>query len=360
MAERTKAVKVVFQLVLFAGAFAYGCGSSGGSSPCQQAFNTSRTPLAPAADSLLLQELRNNTPCASLLDGASRGLACLHCTQPQARAQAILLHRLLRQSCLRRISINYLVDGTFSFDKDFLINQISELTQGDRQVFISFFLANGAAQRRFDITRIDSFATQISPQEFRERIEHDPELQEQYLMLVRRLIPVLEHAHAEGARLALIPYLEDNLNNRAFEVLLALTQSVLPPNLPLLFGRNPCGTQCYPGNEDGIPPGVFEEQHTADMFIQTANGIVTNDGQDYASLATAPNPLARTCLNQLRMVRDVSATQNNSFILWSARRQGLPPDIDTQLFPIPAGRHYDVPTEAEQVEIIEFLREGLG
>lgn len=293
-----------------------------------------------------------------LFEGISRGLSCLHCTQPEARTQANIIHRLLRQSCLQRISINYLVDGTFSFDPNYLIEKITELSTGGRQLSVTFFLANGAAQRRFDVTRIDSFATMINPEDFRAQIESDPVLQEEYRNIVRRLIPVLRSAASLGVSVSLIPYLEDNLSDRAFNVMLSVTQQEVPSDLPVAYGRNPCGPACFLGNEIGIPAGVFREEHTSDTIFDAVNGIVSNDGFDYASLSSPPNPLAKTCLSQLREIRDFSEASNNSFILWSGSRQGLPPDIDTQLFPLPQERNYEVPSEAEQVEIIEFLREG--
>lgn len=346
--------------VLLAVFFLLGCGSSTGGGICDFAFDSSRAPQAPREDSLVLAEIRSEQSCAALLEGPRRGLSCLHCSQPEARTQAELISTLLVRSCLKNISSNYLVGGTFSFDPVFLQSQIEKLSAGERNVSVTFYLANGAAQRRSDVTRIESFATMIPPAEFRERIESDPNLQEQYRAIVRRMIPLIRFAVSRGVEVRVIPYLEDNLSDRAFEVMLAVTRQELPEELPVVFGRNPCGPACFEGNEAGIPSGVFEEIHTASAEFQTRNGIVTNDGSEYSSPATAPDPQAQTCLAQLRLVRDAAASMNNSFILWSGRRQGLPADIEAQLFPLPSERIYQSPSEAEQVEIIEFLREGLS
>jgi hypothetical protein len=307
----------------------------------------------------LAQSSSNGSNCGRLYSTAPRGLACLHCTQPEAQFQAKQIRSVLEASCLRNIAINYLVDGTFSFDHSFLIDEITSLTSGGRQLFISFYLSNGPAQRRYDTTDIHSFGTKISPEEFRRRIQGDVSLQGEYQIIVDRLVPVIRYARQRGASVGLIPMLEDNLNDQAFQSMVELTLAVVPPELTVGIGRNPC-PNCYPGNEAGIPGGVFEEFHTDWSGLVSATGrpvsggIITNDGRDYTSPAQ-PRPEAETTLNELTTVRDAAGANNNSFILWSAARQGLQHTGGD--FPNPAYRSYSPITNTEQRELVSFLRE---
>lgn len=302
------------------------------------------TPLAQASGS---------GACTRLQDEAPRGLACLHCTQAEAQAQAQTIRSVLLESCLRSIAINYLVDGTFSFDHQFLINEITELTKDGRKLFVTFYLANGPAQRRYDITQIDSFGTQISPKEFRNRIQHDQVLQGEYQRIVDRLVPVLRYANQRGASVSVIPVLEDNLDDEAFETMLELTLDVIPPSVFVNLGRNPC-PGCYDGNTAGIPSGVFEDLHTDWPAIGIQGGLVTNDGRDYSSPASGHHSGAETTLADLEAVRDIAGNGDNAFILWSAKRQGLA--SGNSAHPIPATRYYAPKSPAEREELIEFLR----
>ncbi len=291
--------------------------------------------------------------CARLQNESPRGLACLHCTQPEAQQQAQTIRSVLLESCLRNVAINYLVDGTFSFDHQFLINEITELTSDGRRLFITFYLANGPAQRRYDITQIDSFGTQISPQEFRNRIRHDQALQGEYQRIVDRLVPVLRYANQRGASVSLVPVLDDNLDEGSLQTMLDLTLDVIPPSVFVNIGRNPC-PGCFDGNSAGIPSGVFEELHTDWPAIGISGGLVSNDGRDYSSPASGNESGADTTLAELEAVRDVAGNGNNAFILWSAKRQGLASSHSSH--PIPATRYYAPITPAERQELIDFLR----
>ncbi|MCB0323318.1 MAG: hypothetical protein KDD69_07070 [Bdellovibrionales bacterium] len=291
--------------------------------------------------------------CAQLVTTPPRGLACLHCTQPEARNSARQIADVLSDSCLASPAINYLVDGTFGFDETFLTDQITQLTEGGRQLFVTFYLANGPAQRQYDITVVEGFGARIDPEEFRYRIQHDPALQGRYQSLVDRIVPVVRYALQRGAAVSLIPMLEDNLSDEAFRAMAELLLAVIPPDLTVAVGRNPC-PGCYSGNDHGIPPGFFEELHTDWAGVGISNGIVTNDGRHYHS-AAAPSTNAETTLDELRAVRDAAGRNNNTFILWSAARQGLPESNGAH--PLPSQRYYAPLAAAERSELIRFLRE---
>ena len=330
----------------------FGASASSSSSSSSSGATNSTASTAGTPTPLALSSQSNQ--CTSLLDSAPRGLACLHCTQPEARSQARQIRSTLLGSCLKNVAINYLVDGTFSFDHAFLLDEITELTSGGRKLFISFYLSNGPAQRRYDTTDIDSFGTHIAPEDFRYRIQHDPILQGEYQSIVDRLVPILRYARQRGASVAVIPMLEDNLSDRAFDAMLELTLAVIPPSISISVGRNPC-PGCYDGNGSRIPDGVFEELHTDWRGIGIQNGIVSNDGRNYSSPASGIPLDADTTLDELRAVRDAAGNANNIFILWNAARQGLP--TTSGEFPVPSSRFYAPISSQERSELLSFLRE---
>ena len=303
-------------------------------------------------------QLASPDSCDYLLDGPPRGLACLHCTQPEARVSAQQIRNVLISSCVKNIAINYLVDGTFGFDEVFLTDEITELTRGGRRLFVSFYLSNGPAQRRYRSTRIDGFGTKIAPWEFRQRIQYDPVFIGQYQQIVDRLVPVLRYAQQRGAVISLVPALEDNLTNSAFKSMYDATLDVLPASLLVSVGRNACGYTCYDGNEVGVPDGVFKEVHTASPYNVAGGGISTNDGVDYTS-AASPSTGAETTLDALRSLRNAAGDNNSIFILWSAKRQGLSSNFRQSGYPIPRERSYANISLRERSELIAFLREGL-
>lgn len=290
-------------------------------------------------------ELVTADECAELIETTPRGFACLHCTQPEAKQQATVLASLLHKSCLKNIAINYLVDGTFDFNSQLLIDHLALLSEGDRTVFVYFYLTNGATARRWDVTNIDAFATKMPPEEFRKAIITDDALHSEYQQLLIRLIPVLEAAAQYGAQVSLVLALEDNLTLQSFNALYDLTIETLPTMLPVSIGRNPC-PGCYSGNDATIPTGVFEEKHTLSPHTNVRDGMITNDGRDYNSGE----------LEKLAALRDRATSLNSAFILWSAERQGLN-DYENGIYPHPTERNYQMPSIEEQREMVYFLRE---
>ncbi len=298
-------------------------------------------------------------PCTRLIPSPPRGLACLHCMHPKAKAQSALIVDLLRRSCLQTIAINYLVDGYFGYDEQRLKDHISKLTSGGRKLIIEFYLFNGPVQRRWQSTTANSFGIRISPKEFRRRINTDYELQSQYQQLVTRLVPVIRYARSRGANVLLVPSLEDNLDDDSFKQLYQLTKDAVPPSLGVSYGRSPCPS-CYSGNEAGVPQGVFLEAHTASPYFSVSHGIVSNDGEGYYPPGiNTKSPWNSVTLSELLPVQDKAADKMNIFILWSADRQGLGGNVALHVLPHPDARHYAVPGNEEQKEIISFLRDGL-
>ena len=292
-------------------------------------------------------------PCTTLEANAPRGLACLHCMKNEAGVQSDVIVELIRRSCLQNVAINYLVDGTFDYNEQRLERHIAALTTGGRNVLIELYLTNGPGQRRYPNTVASAFASNLSVEEFRSRIKYDVAFQSEYQQHVRSFLPVITYARARGAQVLIVPGLEDNYDDATFMQIYQLTKNALPDSLGLYYGRSPC-PGCHDGNEGGIPQGVHAEDHRQTAGFSLSHGLVTNDGSDYR--IDGDTSSGRIPLDNLRAVRDQAARQSDVFILWSGRRQGLPL-INGQLVSIaPSTRNYLIPDDAEQNEIIAFLR----
>ena len=288
-------------------------------------------------------------PCPTLRNNPPLGLACLHCMQPEAWDQVRVLTNILYNSCQQNLALNYLTDGTFSFNADLLKSQIDYLSRNGRKLFLHFYLIDGPSQR-WDNTPHRGFAADMEPEEFRELIQYDANFQDSYQGLVQRLLPVLAHAKQKGAVLSIAPVLEDNLTDEAFVAIANLTREALPSDLNVYLSRNPC-RNCYEGNEDGVPEGLFLEQHTASPGAVRSRGLVTNDGIEYGGAEKSGGAMPTTSIENLARVRDAAAAKSSIFILWSAERQG---------YTIPrkaaAQRNYAIPDEAETQLLLRFLR----
>lgn len=290
--------------------------------------------------------------CQSLKELPERGLACLHCNHPKARIQSLVLSNVLLRSCLDKPVISWLIDGSFGFDPEYMASEIDKLTLSQRTPTVIFYLYNGASQRKYKTTDVPGFETNTEPSRFRHNIQHDGATRDAYRQMIAARVPLFEHAVNAGARVILVVGLEDNLNDTAFDSLLALTREVVGA-LPVEYARNPCKS-CYPGNEGGIPAGVIEEKHTAGIAYNNS-GIVTNDGQCFKFDAEQPSDKERT-LDDLAESRDRAGEIGAVYALWSGRRQGLTcKDNRPAGYASPDDRLYATPNEAEQTELIRFL-----
>lgn len=348
----TRIARALSLLILVLALAACGGGSGGGS--------TDTTPVDVENVTIAFAD-----PCTSLIENPRTGLACLHCTQREARTQARILAEIMVSACIKNVATQYLVDGTFGYSQAFLAEQIATLTQGERNLFLIFFLANGAAQRNWDTTRIEEFGTKISPAEFRERIQNDKALRDEYRAIAARLRPVAEFAIERGATVGLIPQLEDNLSDAAFQAMLELTLDELG-DLPVMMGRNKCFAPGYPrrrepcveGSELTVPEGVFPEAHSVGPFALISGGVISNDGIEYESPALGSVDKAQTTLADIKNFKSVAHAAGNTFILWSGLRQGLVGNFQANPFPLPSERTYAIPSSEEREELVTFLRGG--
>lgn len=279
-------------------------------------------------------KLKFSEPKQSPLVPVARGLSCIHCLHPNAFLQAEQLVEVLFESKVQRPVMNFLVDGSFGLDHSVLEDLMFPLTLDGREPIAVLYLTNGASQRQCMITPVEGFATNICPREFRDLIQFSPFIRSEYVNLVSSVLPTIDALEAEKIQVIIVPGLEDNLTNSAFDELFALTREALPAR-PVDYARNPC-PGCYSGNETGLPSGVLLETHT----IAPADGeIVTNDGRDVS-------------LEVLSTLRDLSADGQQIFILWDKQRQGLT-DVPVD----PDLRDYPLLEPEEQTELTDWLAE---
>ncbi len=300
----------------------------------------------------------SSVSCPYLIESTPRGLSCLHCLQPEAKEQAKTIVTTIAASCLKNVAINYLVDGTFSYDEATLKEHIDLLTSDGRRLFLHLYFLNGASQRKWKSTNSAGFAVEIAPEKFREEIKEDSNLRDKYQQLVKKVAPAMQYAASKGAVLSVAPMLEDNLKEDSFEALADLTLKSLPANLNVLMGRNPC-PGCYRGNDRDVPSGFFRESHSIENASNLKDSLITNDGDvtdfDFRN-ANAPNSLN---LDDLRDARDAASKNNNVFILWTASYQGLYYNNEGSATRVTAAkRKYALPSIAEKSWLINFLREG--
>ena len=296
--------------------------------------------------------------CPELLSAAPRGLSCLQCLQPEAREQSVEVIKMLVDSCLKNVAINYLVDGSFSFDESFLQQEIAVLTAGERHLSILFYLSNGPSQRKYPRALLNGYALDMSAEDFRENIKSDESLQAGFRQVVKRLVPTLEFAQAQGAEILLVPMLEDNLDEDAFLTMARLAKAELPVGLNVRFGRNPC-PGCSDGADNVVPQGFFRESHNIKNASRITNGVISNDGNWTELESRFQSGNGSVTLDALRDARDASAANGNLFLLWSASRQGLYYSQDgRQNRRAAAERSYALPDLTERQATMLFLREG--
>ena len=288
--------------------------------------------------------------CTSLIPGPPIGLACVHCSHPNAHEQAMLLARLMRETCRQALTTNVLIDGRFGIQDDFLVQLLSYLS-GSRRAVIYLYLSNGVSQRRLDPFNPNVFGTGTSVESFRSKMIDDAGYRAAYQQVVQRALDI-KRALPATAEVVLIPALEDNFSDSQFRNVLALTQQI--GGNEVAYGRSPC-PGCVDGNGDEIPAGVIEERHTASANFSFGGGTVTNDGFPY--VAEAGSGVPGLTLDDLLPLKNQAAALNNSFVLWNAAFQGLPVEgAVVSGRPDPDARVYASPSPAEFSQLVEFLR----
>lgn len=232
-----------------------------------------------------------------------RGIACLHCLHPNATKSRTEILSVLRQAGLQRVAINFLVDGSFGFNVTGLSDELAGIAP---ETHVIFYLTNGSSQRDCRRTKVAGVFTKICPKRFRELIKDNEGIRDIYRAVVRNLVPTIVQLNAQGATVYLVPGLEDNLTVAEVVEMYQLAEQELA-GVPVRWIRNPC-PGCYSGNDSVLPVGFLLERHNTHSGV--VGGVISNDGEQLS-------------VSGLKKWAKKSTVNNNMFLAWCAKRQGL-------------------------------------
>lgn len=289
--------------------------------------------------------------CPQLVARPYRGISCLHCLHPNAPGGAAPIVEILKVTCLKRVAIAFVVDGSFGWDPSQIEDAINKLTSDGRSLWLHLYVYNGPAQRRWRSGVFHSFAV-MDPDIFQYKLLKDQTLRGEFAQVVsQRIAPLVQFAKNRGAMVSIAPALEDNLNQVSFKQALALIKANLSTDAAPRFIRSPC-YRCAGSSDSIIPKGVAMEQHTLSPRFIARNGIVHTDGE-YFHFASDPAWSNKDPeLSGLKTLMVDSGKRGNIFLLWMPKYQDAPPGYAPRS---PDLREYQSPTPQERSEIINFL-----
>ena len=297
--------------------------------------------------------------CGRLSNGPARGVMCLHCMYPPARAGVDALTDALLHSCRKNAALSFVTDGSWGFDGDIIRAQVAKLTAAGRTVHLHLYIVNGPGQRRWSMRMFKGWSM-INPWLLnRALLRKNHPLRRTFVKEVKKLLPIIAAARALGAVVTMSPALEDNFSNSAFTEALSILRRTVPHSYRVQFVRSPCG-DCYPGNQTHFPAGVVAELHPAGTDFGLRNSIIANDGFFFLFRAGASSALggaahsARTfAFDHVRAQARRASSLGNKYFLWIGKYQGSRMFLD--MTP-PEKRSYPLPTKQEVEDIAALLR----
>lgn len=289
-----------------------------------------------------------------MLGGQARGYAMLSLMHPRARTSSEAMIDTMLRARIRDLYLGVLVDGTFSFDTEYLESVIRRLNSGGRALTLGVYLTNGATPRQWDRTPIRAPFTTISPERFRSLVFSDPATRETVRALAERILPALDlnRGLSPHNRNVVSVMLEDNLDAESYRAMRTLVQPTVGDRA--VFIRNPCF--CYRGS-DFDPQGDPLETHL--LSNEWLNRLGDGDGLtlDGVGFRFPAEPISsqRSLAEVERLLDDLRVRRLAYVGLWREQRQGITPEM-----PHPDQRTYEVPTEEQSRYEIELLRYGLA
>jgi hypothetical protein len=319
---------------------------------------SSTAPAAAGGGGALAPELAAPTPTPepqlAWVDGQARGYAMLYAMQPEARAVVEGNVRALLRSRVRQPFIAMLIDGTFGQDSEYAKELCRRLSSDGRRLTLALYLSNGPTMRVSKKTPIRALFSQIEPLKFRDRIQREVGLREQYQRVVasaRELFDYNAALSADNSNVAVV-MLEDNLDSAAYLSMRDLVRQGLTSDTTIV--RNPC-LGCHSGN-DGASYGDPIEDHGVQGFYRLAAGdgfSLDGSGFDYP-WDSASDDISASDL--LRLMREGKSRGLRYMALWQHGWQGVVKNV-TNVHP--KLRQYYSSTVQEQLFEVDVLREGL-
>lgn len=126
--------------------------------------------------------------------GQARGYTILNLMQAKARQSVRMQLSTMYHARIKHMYLGVLIDGTFSWDFPWFASVIRELNADGRTLTLALYLTNGSTMRTYDSTPIRTAFSQMSPDEFRERIRFDPTVRSQFQSYARRAQQILIRA----------------------------------------------------------------------------------------------------------------------------------------------------------------------
>jgi hypothetical protein len=293
--------------------------------------------------------------CRTLINNkAPRGMLCLQCLSKRAPSGATPFVSLLQESCLKRIALGFVTDGTFGFDEARLIEAVQGLAEGGRKGSIHLYIYNGPAQRRWQSGVFKSFAV-MDPFLFRHKILEDVTTQEELRKSVARLSNVLTYAASLKVSISIAPGLEDNLGDESFAKALTIIKETIPSDVSVRWVRSSC-TRCAIGNDTTVPKGVAREIHTRGTDFSFQRGIVSNDGDHVRfsfETTTSSTGVLLPKVSDLRPALKKASQLENTFLLWIPKYQDSPYGVVPYS---PEIRTFRKPSLREKNEILALLK----
>jgi hypothetical protein len=306
-----------------------------------------------------LYTLGAEAKCTKFIENqAPRGMLCLQCLSHRAPQGVTPFISLLKESCLRKPALGFVIDGTFGYNETRLIEAVQGLSEGGRKGALHLYIYNGPAQRRWQSNVFSSFAV-MDPFLFRHKILQSVETQNALRENVTKLSTVLEYAKERGVSISIAPGLEDNLGDESFAKALSIVKEAVPTGVKVRWVRSPC-IRCSVGNDTSIPSGVSKETHTRAAGFSHRNGIVSNDGEHVRfsfETTKASDGNILPLVSDLKFMVARAEKLKNTFLLWIPKYQDSPYGVVPRS---PAIRTYRKPTVREKVEIIKLLRSSIS
>lgn len=290
-----------------------------------------------------------------LLQRPPTGISMLHCNHPNATASCDAIVRTIYNSQISQPAINYLVDGTFGFSQDRMMNDIAMLTEGGRVLHVAFYLVSGPAQRMCGTKYSDGFGASTCYKTFNRAIRADHSTQVGYQLHAAKLRPVVDFALSRGAHVYLAPMLEDNMDVATYKHMMDLILPFFPPRFNFHYLRNPGHKSDgkLPPATDAYPYGFVKEKHPHNLGqVNHWYGIAVNDGVGFKLPGGARTRAKQLSFSTLRKMRDAAHKRGTIFMAWNGEFQGI---YSGQRLHSSQRNYYTLNSTQEQL-MVQFLR----
>ncbi len=286
--------------------------------------------------------------------GQARGYQMLYLMHPNARATVERQVQAMLDSNVTEPYLGVLTDGTFGKDYAYLNGIVKRLSVEGRALTLALYLSNGSTQRTYKELPIVAGFNSIDPLQFRDKIQRDLHLRDQFSAMAKEARPTFELNRSlnPNAKNIAIVMLEDNLDSASYASMRALALKELSGIAQIV--RNPC-PGCTDGSDGNSLGDPVELHDPLQLTTLRANDGFALDGIGYGfGSDLGGNVLS---LDQVKQLLTLAKARGlNYFGLWRAERQGRGAVGKVH----PDQRVYEVPTPEQVNAEIELLRYGLA